>query len=195
MCQGSGASDPNAIRKAIAHSKSVWDTAHALNFSLRILDIGGGFQPTEAVFKLMATAVSRAISEASFPDHTIFIAEPGRFYARTVFTLVCRIISRRGSISTTSPKALEMLYQNDGVYGNFMNGLIEKEDFTPALIRSRNNDNLPRKTGDHNYRIWGPTCDSTDCVSRKANFASEVKVGDWLVYRNMGGKNSSKSTL
>lgn len=136
----------------------------------------------------MAAAVSSAISEASFPDQTTFIAEPGRFYARNVFTLVCRVISRRVSTSTEPSKSLEMLYQNDGVYGNFMNMLIEKEEYTPILIKSKINGNVPRKIGDHTYKIWGPTCDSTDCVSRRTTFACEVKVGDFLVYRNMGGK-------
>ncbi|KAJ8067949.1 hypothetical protein OCU04_003531 [Sclerotinia nivalis] len=188
---GSGASDPDAIRKAIAHSRLVWDIAQSLGFSLRIVDIGGGFQSTETAFGPMATVVSSAISEASFPEQTKFIAEPGRFYARSVFTLVCRVISRRISTGPEASKALEMLYQNDGVYGNFMNGLTEKEEFTPTLIRSKINGNLARKTGEHAYKIWGPTCDSTDCVSRRATFPCEVKVGDFLVYRNMGGKSLS----
>ncbi|KAI9642531.1 hypothetical protein NHQ30_009336 [Ciborinia camelliae] len=192
---GSGASDPDAFRKAVTHSKLAWDIAQSLGFSLRIVDIGGGFQSTGTAFGPMAAAVSRAISEASFPEKTAFIAEPGRFYARSIFTLVCRIISRRVSTETGSSKPLEMLYQNDGIYGNFMNGLTEKEEYTPTLIRSRINGNLTRKTGDHAYKIWGPTCDSTDCVSRRATFPCEVKIGDFLVYRNMGGKGSNKHAL
>ncbi|KAF7877339.1 hypothetical protein EAF04_001021 [Stromatinia cepivora] len=191
---GSGASDPNAIRKAIVHSRLVWDIAQSLGFSLRIVDIGGGFQSTEPAFGPMATAVSSAISEASFPEQTTFIAEPGRFYARSVFTLVCRVISRRISTGPEASKALEMLYQNDGVYGNFMNGLTEKEEFTPTLIRSKINGNLARKTGEHAYKIWGPTCDSTDCVNRRVTFPCEVKVGDFLVYRNMGAYTSATAT-
>jgi ornithine decarboxylase len=139
----------------------------------------------------MATALSEAIAEASFPSQTSFVAEPGRFFARNVFTLVCRVVSRRSSSSSSSgKKVLEMLYQSDVVYGNFMNGLIEKEDFAPTLITSIKNGHLPRKAGYHAYKIWGPTCDSTDCVSPKADFSCEVRIHDWLVYRNMGGKQT-----
>ncbi|EED11804.1 ornithine decarboxylase, putative [Talaromyces stipitatus ATCC 10500] len=166
---GSGASDPSAFQKAIAHSRQVWDSARSMGFFLQILDIGGGFQPTEAEFTPMATAIQSAISEASFPGQTIFMAEPGRFFARSVFTLVCRIISCRKSKATESPQRVDMLYQNDGVYGNFMNALIEREDFAPSLIITKGH--LPRKSEYHAYTIWGPTCDSTDCVSRKASFA------------------------
>ncbi|KAF7896890.1 uncharacterized protein EAF01_009293 [Botrytis porri] len=191
---GSGASDPAVIRKAVEHSRLVWDIAESLGFSLRIVDIGGGFQSTEAEFGTMATAVSRGISEAGFPKQTTFIAEPGRFYARSAFTLICKIIARRVSTMTGSSKTLEMLYQNDGVYGNFMNGLIEKEDFMPTLIKGKLNTTMARKTGNHTYKIWGPTCDSTDCVSQSTTFGCEVRVGDFLVYRNMGAYTSATAT-
>ncbi|ATZ50799.1 Bcspe1 [Botrytis cinerea B05.10] len=191
---GSGASDPAVIRKAVEHSRVVWDIAESLGFSLRIVDIGGGFQSTESAFEKMAVAVSSAISEAAFPEQTTFIAEPGRFYARSAFTLVCKIIARRVSTTIESSKTLEMLYQNDGIYGNFMNGLIEKEEFMPTLIRSKLNTTMARKTGNHTYKIWGPTCDSTDCVSRSTTFGCEVKIGDFLVYKNMGAYTSVTAT-
>ncbi|KAF7939078.1 uncharacterized protein EAE97_007159 [Botrytis byssoidea] len=191
---GSGASDPAVIRKAVQHSRLVWDIAESLGFSLRIVDIGGGFQSTESAFGDMAEAVSNAISEAGFPEQTTFIAEPGRFYARSAFTLVCKIIARRVSTTTGPSKTLEMLYQNDGVYGNFMNGLIEKEEFMPTLIKGKLNTTMARKTGNHTYKIWGPTCDSTDCVSRSTTFGCEVKIGDFLVYRNMGAYTSATAT-
>lgn len=35
--------------------------------------------------------------------------------------------------------------------------------------------------------IWGPTCDSIDCVSSKTYLPiSKIKVGDWLKWENMG---------
>ncbi|KAF7894049.1 hypothetical protein EAF00_007563 [Botryotinia globosa] len=191
---GSGASDSAVIRKAVQHSRLVWDIAKSLGFSLRIVDIGGGFQSTESAFGDMAAAVSNAISEAGFPEQTTFIAEPGRFYARSAFTLVCKIIARRVSTTTGPSKTLEMLYQNDGVYGNFMNGLIEKEEFMPTLIKGKLNTTMARKTGNHTYKIWGPTCDSTDCVSRSTTFGCEVKIGDFLMYRNMGAYTSATAT-
>ncbi|APA15736.1 hypothetical protein sscle_15g105060 [Sclerotinia sclerotiorum 1980 UF-70] len=172
----------------------VWNIAQSLGFSLKIVDIGGGFQSTETAFCPMAIAASSAISEASFPEQTEFIGEPGRFYACGAFILVCRVISRRISTGPTASKVLEMLYQNDGVFKSFMNGLTEKEVFAPTLIMSKIDGNVARKTGEHAYIIWGPTCSSTDCVTRRATFPCEVRVGDFLVYRNMGAYTSATAT-
>jgi ornithine decarboxylase len=33
--------------------------------------------------------------------------------------------------------------------------------------------------------IWGPTCDSIDCITRAA-FLPEMNIGDWLYFENMG---------
>lgn len=34
--------------------------------------------------------------------------------------------------------------------------------------------------------VWGPTCDSMDCVSQKTLLPSGLRVGDWLGFDNMG---------
>ena len=34
--------------------------------------------------------------------------------------------------------------------------------------------------------VWGPTCDSIDCVSPKTFLPSALLVGDWLGFDNMG---------
>lgn len=92
----------------------------------------------------------------------------------------------------------DMLYQNDGIYGNFMNVIMEKEIMVPKMVgrqcsstrvqtRSEVQEEGEEKKG-YKYSIWGPTCDSIDCVVREAVFDCEVKTGDWLMYRNMGGE-------
>lgn len=34
--------------------------------------------------------------------------------------------------------------------------------------------------------VWGPTCDSIDCVSPKTELPRALQVGDWLGFDNMG---------
>lgn len=34
--------------------------------------------------------------------------------------------------------------------------------------------------------LWGPTCDSIDCVSPKITLPFGLRVGDWLGFDNMG---------
>lgn len=175
---------------------------------MTILDVGGGFQDSN--FETMAATLKEAVRTAGFPSSVRTIAEPGRYYARTAYTLVCKVISRRRQIGEAAKTrgAPDMLYQNDGVYGNFMNVLVEKEVMSPTLVVPRSTRNqmtklydddgeagVVRKRGEHRYTIWGPTCDSVDCVVREATLESEVKVGDWLKYRNMGGKIHSSSVF
>ncbi len=34
--------------------------------------------------------------------------------------------------------------------------------------------------------VWGPTCDSIDCVCPLTQLPSGLAVGDWLAFENMG---------
>jgi ornithine decarboxylase len=107
------------------------------------------------------------------------------------------VISRRRQLGSAATAGIpDMLYQNDGVYGNFMNVIMEKEIMVPHLVGSKKgavshkiktNDESEKPDG-HRYSIWGPTCDSTDCVVREVTLDSEVEIGDWLKYKNMGGE-------
>ena len=150
-------------------------------------------------FEAMAASINHGV-KLHVPAGVQLIAEPGRYYARDAYTLVCKVISRRRQIGENqtmlenSASNPDMLYQNDGVFGHFMNVLIENETFQP-MVATKTPDLTPsspsREQREHWYSIWGPTCDSTDCLGRKVRMESEVKAGDWLVYKNMGGKFSS----
>lgn len=146
----------------------------------------------------MASSIKEAV-KLHMPPGIQIIAEPGRFYARNAYTLVCKVISRRRQMSSNKSSASnpDMLYQNDGVYGNFMNVMIEKEAMCPSLVvpalsLTACRANLSREEGEHWYSIWGPTCDSVDCVTRQIRLNSEIKVGDWLMYKNMGGESGQR---
>jgi ornithine decarboxylase len=199
---GTGATDPASFCKAIKDARVAFSQAERIGFHPTILDIGGGFQ--EDCFETMAPVLREAI-RVEFPEGITTIAEPGRFFARSVYTLVCRVISRRRQLGSAASSGVpDMLYQNDGIYGNFMNVIMEKEVMVPYLVKGKEARVLLNKsksvaengkandvvqvTGSHRYSIWGPTCDSTDCVVREVTFNSEVKIGDWLKYKNMGGE-------
>ena len=154
---------------------------------MSILDIGGGFQ--DANFETMALSLRRA-TEQALPDGVHIIAEPGRFYASSFYTMACKVIARRQHPSTDTSPRVDMLYQNDGIYGCFMGRLTEEQEFTPTLVsvegENRSNGNGERHS--YSYSIWGPTCDSVDCVVDQATMDREVHIGDWLQYPNMGGE-------
>lgn len=50
-----------------------------------------------------------------------------------------------------------------------------------------------RNFREHQYSIWGPTCDSIDCVVKDVALDSEILVSDWLKYKNMGCKSTELS--
>ena len=35
-------------------------------------------------------------------------------------------------------------------------------------------------------KVWGPTCDSIDCVCPEAELPAKLEVGDWLGFDKMG---------
>ncbi|KAE8411494.1 pyridoxal-dependent decarboxylase [Aspergillus pseudocaelatus] len=187
---GTGANDLNSFRKAIKEARIVFDQAETFGFTMRIVDVGGGFQDIN--FGEIASTIRDSLAD-NFPSTTRFIAEPGRFYARSAYTLVCRVISRRRQVGEVCKDQPDMLYQNDGLYGNFMNCLMEKEIFHPILIPDHGSLG-DREDGPHRYTIWGPTCDGCDYVVRDTTLRCEAKVRDWLMYKNMGAYTNATAT-
>ncbi|KAM0119473.1 hypothetical protein ACP6JC_003807 [Aspergillus fumigatus] len=187
---GTGASNASAYVTAIRDAKIVFGYGKSLGFDMNLLDIGGGFQDSNLED---IACVLRPILKEEFPGVRL-LAEPGRYYVRSAYTLACKVLSRRRHSGTDHHDRPDMLYQNDGVYGNFMNVLIEKETVRPSLVaytwpfHSRGNDTR-RKLEEHRYTIWGPTCDSMDCVAKDVPMTSEIRIGDWLKYKNMGGES------
>ncbi|KAJ6002277.1 hypothetical protein N7522_007504 [Penicillium canescens] len=197
---GTGATNTASFCKAIKDARVAFSQAQRLGFTPYLLDIGGGFQ--DDCFEALTPFLKDAI-QSEFPAGITAIAEPGRFFARSVYTLVCRVISRRRQLGSAATASIpDMLYQNDGVYGNFMNVIMEKEIMVPHLVGSKKGtvshkiktNGESEKPDGHRYSIWGPTCDSTDCVVREVTLDSEVKIGDWLKYKNMGAYTTTTAT-
>lgn len=152
---------------------------------MQILDVGGGFEDDN--FEDMAYSLREAITHEFMTPITL-IAEPGRFYASGFYTMACQVIARRIQQGVTS-KLPDMLYLNDGLYGCFSSKWTEGRDFTPTLIESRGGSGAPRDWKPRRYSIWGPTCDSMDCISKDSIMNQEIIVGDWLRFEDMGGKS------
>ncbi|KAJ5524191.1 Orn/DAP/Arg decarboxylase 2 C-terminal [Penicillium frequentans] len=186
---GTGAKSPTAFSKAIQHARQVFTQASNLGFTPSILDIGGGFE--DSSFESISSHILQSI-RTEFPAGVTAIAEPGRFYARSAYTLVSRVVARRRQMGVAAVQGVpDMLYQNDGVYGSFMNVVMEKEVMLPVLVRKRGKSKGNKK---YRYSVWGPTCDGIDCVAKEARFGEEVMIGDWLKYMNMGAYTSTTAT-
>ena len=105
-----------------------------------LLDIGGGFpgysQP-EINFNDITSTINSSINKL-FPEGmgVRIIAEPGRYYAASAYTLAANVIAKRQvKPRLTEEKTQFMYYINDGVYGSFNCILYDHADIEVDYIR------------------------------------------------------------
>ncbi|XP_057654812.1 ornithine decarboxylase 1-like [Diorhabda carinulata] len=181
---GSGCREPPVFRRAISAAREIFDYAETLGYNFYLLDIGGGYPGGRGTsIDKIAEIINLALDDL-FPDPSIHvIAEPGRFYVSSAYTLVCNVHSIR-NVSNTDPETgnnvmHRMYYINDGVYGSFNCILYDHQVVVPRPLEER----LGARYYDSS--VWGPTCDGLDQVTEHV-MLPEMKVGDWLVFEDMG---------
>lgn len=204
---GSGNSDPKAYLAALADAKEAFKLAAELGHSnCHLLDIGGGYpgslpgryeqsaiegEKRNASFEEIAEAM-RPVLEEDFSTKNI-ISEPGRFFTESSHALLMHVYARR--IVEQSGSGAEQEYQyyvNDGLYHSF--NCILYDHAHPHLILLNDHEHISgaaepfskeAQRPTHVSSIFGPTCDSLDCIVKQQPFP-EMKVGDWILSPDMG---------
>ncbi|KAF8193325.1 ornithine decarboxylase [Pholiota molesta] len=175
---GSGCYDPSVYMDAIMRARAVFDMGKEAGYTFRLLDVGGGFE--DARFEHAATVLTQAID---------------RFYVSKAFRLAANIIARRAPLSATPSQAptdpsndqpTVMYYINDGVYGAFNCILFDHQVVQPYVLSMNGSFHIADTEATHVSSVWGPTCDSIDCVAAKTVLPRGLQVGDWLGFDNMG---------
>jgi len=77
-------------------------------------------------------------------------------------------------------------YINDGVYGAFNCILFDHQVVHPYVLSMDGSFHVSEDEPKSLSSVWGPTCDSIDCVSTKTMLPKSLRVGDWLGFDNMG---------
>lgn len=212
---GSGCGDPPVFRRAIARARALFDHAHsALGMQLQLLDIGGGFPGNKgSSIDTIADVVNGALEEF-FPVGcgVRIIAEPGRFFVASAYTLATHIHSLREppppSPSILPPSVAESLAisRNAGTEGDEADNIDDSPKEQPSVMYYIN-DGVYGSFGnllyDHAHvtpiplkpvhsgsklilsSIWGPTCDGLDRVCEGV-LLPRLTVGDWIVFEDMG---------
>jgi len=190
---GSGCSSADVFYSALETTKLAVDMATALGFTVTTIDIGGGFPgvDTETIhFEDIAIEIRRGVLDffSALPGIK-FIAEPGRFFAEPVQTLVVNIIGKKTKINEeTGEKNLEYTL-NEGVYHSF--NCILFDHAVPVLLP------LDVKTSENvcmnKTTFFGYTCDSMDTILENV-WMPELAIGDCLYVENFGAYTSSAST-
>ncbi|GAA5821869.1 hypothetical protein JCM3770_000626 [Rhodotorula araucariae] len=207
---GSGCKEPALFGDAIRRARWAFDVGKEEGFDFSLLDIGGGFEDNN--FEDIAAVLREAIA-VHFPldargRGVKIIAEPGRYYVCKAFELATNIIARRAARDGTNDeqsmleagvedddeaKPITMYYINDGVYSSFNSLMFDHQVVFPHVLTL--DDEFQAEPLDSSHpgavfepcSIWGPTCDSIDCVQANALLPTNLlEVGDWLRWDNMG---------
>ncbi|KAJ3212670.1 Antizyme inhibitor 1 [Entophlyctis luteolus] len=164
---GSGCFDANVFAQAVASAAWVINVAKDYGFDMSLLDVGGGFPcngngTAGITFPEIAAVLGPAIDDL-IPSHVRVIAEPGRYYAGSAFTLAVNVVARRvvsrdgkafDAVSSvaSSPVGEDMVdsgvlvgpalgdhpvfmyYINDGMYGSFNCITFDHQVVTPRVL-------------------------------------------------------------
>jgi ornithine decarboxylase len=172
---GSAVTDPDAYAYALDLATSV---LRKLPFRLRLIDIGGGFPkpyPGFPVPALQAFFERIATAAAALPlaEGGEILCEPGRALAAPGLSAVVEVLLRKNN----------SLYLNDGMYGIFWELRFRGHDRYPvkAYRNGREMQGEQRK-----FRLYGPTCDSTDVLPGDVELPADIRPGDYLEFGNIG---------
>ncbi|KAF8464617.1 pyridoxal-dependent decarboxylase [Kalaharituber pfeilii] len=190
---GSGSYDPTAFVRSVIDARKVFDEAAEFGYDMKTLDVGGGYghDNFESVASLLGPALDKY-----FPPSVRVIAEPGRYYVASAFTIATHVIARR-TVKNDNGISSFMLYLNDGVYGNFSGKLFDHQNPVAKVLKHKDEYFYEVPQTDSRlikYSVWGPTCDSLDCIDRECYLPELLNVGDWLYFTDMGAYSQASAT-
>lgn len=176
---GSHVMSPDAYVHAI---ETAIDVLERLPFKLRLIDIGGGYAKSYPGFAAppMQDYLSAIVKAAKFSlaEDGELMAEPGRALAAPGLSAVVEVLLRKDN----------KLYINDGLYGVFWELRYDAHDRYPAHA-FRNAKPLSGETKP--FELLGPTCDSDDKMRGLIELPSNIDVGDYIEFGNIGAYSLS----
>lgn len=136
---GSCCKDYDAFNQSIEISREVFNVAKAIGFDLKLLDIGGGFvgdsfSRIDEFSSSVNDSLDKYFPSDEFPELKV-IAEPGRYFVASAFTLAVSIHSRKVSGFADGKIRDVMYYTNEGIYSNFFYSIVGKEIFEPEMLK------------------------------------------------------------
>ena len=225
---GSGQMSPESFSESIENARHLFDYAREkFGCKMHLLDLGGGYpgnSDSMDLFNAISKEINKAL-ETYFPavffaqingnndeNKLRIIAEPGRYYAASAFTLCVNVIAKRimtqssqqqqqeavpaspicvnesnsqllYDSSSIDPSKSIMYYINDGVYASFNCLFYDHAECTPILLKGDKSKMNDMKL--YKSSIWGPTCDGLDVVVKECHLP-ELNTGEFLVFKNMG---------
>jgi ornithine decarboxylase len=167
--------------QALQLCAGVFAEAKGRGFTLKLLDIGGGFPAPYhrgvTPFRKLAARIRPEIDRL-FPKPLEILAEPGRFLIATAATLVAEVIGK------AQRDGKPCYYINDGVYHTF-SGIIFDHCTYHLEAFKRGETRISA--------VFGPTCDALDTVSL-AEELPELNLGELVYCKNIGAYSHASAT-
>lgn len=180
---GSQCLNPEDYRTALGRIREVWDRCADYGIELEVLDIGGGFPApyrTDAPsIESFCQSIHGGLQDV-FGDLNIrLIAEPGRGMCADSVSLITKVIGKNTRWD------MPWYIIDDGLYGSFSGKVFDHIDY-PILAENADSREL------FNCVLAGPTCDSSDVVSRD-QMMPDLEVGEILLVPTMGAYTSASA--
>ena len=183
---GSGCEDPNVYYTALQDCKQVYDMGKEFGFELSTIDIGGGFPgDNDETFITMANVINRGITEIFNGIQVNFIAEPGRYFVTSAYTLVTSVINKKVVKEEKETKHI-IYYLSESVYGSFNNTVFDHALITLLPFNERNEKQ-------YDCTVYGPTCDSMDKIMDQCKLP-DLSIGEVIYIENMGAYTIAASS-
>ena len=172
---GSAVTSPEAYSHSLRLARQVLE---ALDFRIRLLDIGGGFPRSYPGFAVPPLAdyfdtIRRDLEALPLAEDAEVMAEPGRALAAPGMSAIAEVCLRKEN----------RLYLNDGMYGIFWELRFKGHRRYPV----RAYRNAEPMTGNlEPFRLYGPTCDSSDELPGDVDLPNDIRPGDHIEFGNIG---------
>lgn len=179
---GSQCRNPEAFRDAIRAVGRVLDET---DVKIHYLDVGGGFpahyiddQPPP--FAEFVAAITEELSKIKLRKDCVLMCEPGRSLVASATSLLTQVQLRKD----------KALYINDGIYHSLNETLTAGIKLPVRPIRKAGgfsgNDAL--------FKVYGPTCDSTDVLPYELGLPDDIDEGDWIEFGQIGAYSNAMTT-
>jgi ornithine decarboxylase len=93
----------------------------------------------------------------------------------------------------STENAENFYYVNDGIFGSFANIIYEKAIYRVDCLRKHSRECSQCEEKLYNSAVFGPTCDSSDCLSPSVDLPL-MNIGDYLWFYHVGAYSCSAST-
>lgn len=179
---GSQCRKPEAFRDAI---RVVGEVLRKARVDIRFLDVGGGF-PVHYVddrpppLLTFIEAIKNALAQIPLSRDCVLMCEPGRAMVANGCSLLTQVQLRKGMA----------LYINDGVYHSLSEPLSAGIRFPFRPLRRGGEFADPPAR----FRVYGPTCDSTDVLPYEIALPADIGEGDWIEFGQMGAYSNAMTS-